>query len=187
MPDIAKHRLDRGKPSAVTGFAFFAVDGTLHPVAMAFFGFPGFTPKESDLPDFCLLRCAQAFVPLFAGQAIAQGAAVFGGEVAVVDAVRAVAVELFAGRTGADAGFQIECEVLWPVSLDRFLRVGLVVEWIGLLLVFALILEAFIALAHIDRPRSRPQGERLRRAWVYGRNHPSPPRYGSWSSCSHAH
>ena len=148
VPNVAEYRFNGGKSSSVTGFAFFAVDGTLHPVAMAFFGFPGFTPKESDLPDFCLLRCAQAFVPLFAGQAIAQGAAVFGGEVAVVDAVRAVAVELFAGRTGADAGFQIECEVLWPVSLDRFLRVGLVVEWIGLLLVFALILEAFIALAH---------------------------------------
>jgi len=85
---------------------------------------------------------------LFAGQAIAQGAAVFGGEVAVVDAVRAIAVELLAGRAGTDAGFWIKREILWPVTLAGFLWVRLVVERIRFLLVLALILEAFVALAH---------------------------------------
>jgi hypothetical protein len=94
----------------------------------------GFAAKEGNLPDLGLLRRAQAFGALFAGQAVAQSAAVFGGEVAVVDAVRAIAVELLAGRTGADAGFRIEREVLRPVTLGGFLRVRLVVEGIGFLL-----------------------------------------------------
>ena len=81
MPQVAEHRFDRGKPSAVTGFAFFAVDGPLHPVGVAFFRCLGLAAKEGDLPDFRLLRRAQAFVALFAGLAVAQGATVFGGEV----------------------------------------------------------------------------------------------------------
>ena len=67
VPQVAEDRFNGGKPSSVTGFAFFAVDGTLHPVAMAFFSLPGFASEEADLPDFRLLRRAQAFVPLFAG------------------------------------------------------------------------------------------------------------------------
>lgn len=103
MPDIAEYRFDRGKPSAVTGFAFFAVEGQLHPVCVVFFACLGFTPEESDLPNLCFLRCAQAFIPLLAGQAVTQGAAVFGGKLAVVDAIRAIVVEQLAGRTGARA------------------------------------------------------------------------------------
>lgn len=134
MPNIAEHRFDRGKPSAVTGFAFVAVDGPFHPVGVAFFGCIGSTTKEGDLPNLGLLRRAQAFGALFAGQAIAQGAAVFRGEVAVVDAVRAVAVELLAGRAGANTGGRIERKILWPVTLGGFLRVRLVIERIGVCL-----------------------------------------------------
>ena len=148
MPDIAEHRFDRGKPSSVTGFAFFAVDGPLHPVGVAFFRCVGFATKEGNLPNRCLLRRAQAFGALFAGLAIAQGAAVFRGEAAVVDAICAVAVELLARRAGANTGGWIKREILRPVTFGGFLRVRLVVERVWFGLVFALVFEAFIALAH---------------------------------------
>ena len=148
MPQVAEHRFDGGESSPVAGSACFAVDGPFHPVGVAFFGCIGFTPEESNLPDFRLLRGAQTFVPLLAGQAVALGAAVFGGEVAVVEAVGAVAVELLAGRTDAEAGCRVEVEVFRPVTLGGFFRVRLVVEGIGFGFVFALILEAFVALAH---------------------------------------
>ena len=148
MPEIAEHRFDRGKASPVTGFAFFTVDGPLHPVAVAFFLCVCLAAKEGNLPDLGLFRGTPTFLPLFAGQAIAQSAAVFGGNVPVVNAVRAVAIERLAGRAGADAGFRIEGKILRPITLVGFLRVRLVVEWIGFLLVPALVLEAFITLAH---------------------------------------
>ena len=148
VPNVAEYRFNGGKSSSVTGFAFFAVDGTLHPVAMAFFGCPGFTSEEADLPNLRPRRRAQALGPLFAGQAITLSAAVFGRDVAVVDTVGAIAIKLLAGRAGANTGFRVEVEILWPIAPGGFLRVGLVVEWIGLLFVFALFLEAFIALAH---------------------------------------
>lgn len=70
VPQVAEHRFDGGEALAVAGLTFFAVDGLLHPVAVAFFGRAGFAPEEADLPDPGLLRGAQAFVPLFAGQAV---------------------------------------------------------------------------------------------------------------------
>lgn len=102
MPDVAEHRFDRGKPSAVMGFALFAVDGPLHPVGVAFFACVGFATEESNLPDVGFLRRAQAFSALFAGQTDALGSAVFGGEAAVVNAVRAVVVERFSSQPGCN-------------------------------------------------------------------------------------
>ena len=87
VPDVAEDRFDGGKASSVAGLAFFAVDGFLHPVAVTFFGRAGFAPKEADLPNLGLIRGAQAFGSLLAGQAVALGAGVFGRDVAVVDAV----------------------------------------------------------------------------------------------------
>ena len=71
VPQVAEHRFDGGESSPVARSACFAVDGPLHPVGVAFFGGIGFAAKESDLPDLGLLRCAQAFGSLFAGQTVA--------------------------------------------------------------------------------------------------------------------
>lgn len=88
VPQVAKHGFDGGEASPITGSACFAVDGFLHPVGLAFFCCVGFASKERNLPDLGFLRCAQAFGALFAGQAVAQRAAVFDGEMTVVEAVR---------------------------------------------------------------------------------------------------
>ena len=71
MPQVAEHRFHRGKPSAISGFAFIAVDGPLHPVGVAFFRAIGFAAKEGDLADLRLLRRAQAFVSLITGHTVA--------------------------------------------------------------------------------------------------------------------
>ena len=100
------------------------------------------------MSDFGFVRGAQALGSLLARQTVALRAGVFGGEVAVVSAVAAIAVERLARWAGADAGCGIEREVLRTVALRRFLRVGLVIKRVGFGFVFSLILEAFVALAH---------------------------------------
>jgi len=71
VPQVAEHRFDGGEAASVAGSAFFAVDGPLHPVGVAFRFARGFTLEEGDLPDFRLFRRAQALGALFAGQAVA--------------------------------------------------------------------------------------------------------------------
>lgn len=87
MSQVTEDRFDGGESSPVAGFAVFAVDGALHPVAVALFGGFGFTPEETDLPNLGFIWRTQAFVTLFARQAIAQSTDVFGRDVAVVNAV----------------------------------------------------------------------------------------------------
>ena len=148
VPQVAEHRFDGGEALAVAGLAFSAVDGLLHPVAVTFRCAVGFAPEEADLPDPGPLRGAQAFVPLLAGQAVTLATGLLGRDVTVVDTVAAIPVELLARRAGADAGFRIKAEIPGAVADGGLLRVGLVVERVGFRFVFALILEALVALAH---------------------------------------
>ncbi len=87
VPDIPKHRFDRRKASPVECSAFRAVDRSFHDVGVTDLCWVGFASEEADLPDFGLLRGAQAFLSLITRHAVAHGAGEFSGKIAVVNAV----------------------------------------------------------------------------------------------------
>jgi len=126
----------------------FRVDGLFHPLGDTHRRRVGLAAKETHLPRLRLLRRTQTFRALVARHAIPQRPLELHGEVAVVLAVRAVLVERLPRRADAGAGFGVVVEIPGAVVPGPFLRMCLVVERIGQLLVFALLLEAFVPFAH---------------------------------------
>ena len=88
---------------------------------------------------------------MFARYAVLLRALELDGTVAVDHAVAAVAVKNFARRANAGVGGWVVMEVCGTINSGLpllFLVAGLVVQRMGGLLVFALIIETWIALPH---------------------------------------
>lgn len=92
MPQIAEHRLNRGKALAIEGPASFRINRPPHDLGVAHFRRVGLAAKEAHLTSPGFLRRAQATLALGAGHAVALGALEFHGNETVVNAVRPVLV-----------------------------------------------------------------------------------------------
>lgn len=148
VPQVAEHRLHRGKATSVPDFACRTVYPLLHLVGVGFGRTRCFALEERDLPRLGLLRGAQAAGALLARQTVALCALELDGGVAVVDAVRSVPVQGLTRRAGADLRLRVVAEVFRLVVFGFLHPLALVVQRIGGGLVFVLSGEALVAAAH---------------------------------------